>query len=87
MLERTECDCYGLGLSYIETDYGSGIGHSGGDLGIMSEARYFPDADATIVLLINCGDSGITKKLFRLLWDDAMSRALGGLPPRSSREP
>lgn len=79
MLERTECTCYGLGLSFSETPYGSGIGHGGGDFGIRSEARYFPDVDATIVLLVNGGEDGITGKLFKHLWDEALRTALGDL--------
>jgi D-alanyl-D-alanine carboxypeptidase len=69
----------GLGLNFIETPYGVGIGHSGGDLGIMSQVRHFPGLDATLVLLVNGGDSGVISKLFNRLWDDAMRIALAGL--------
>jgi D-alanyl-D-alanine carboxypeptidase len=77
MMEQTECTCYGLGLSFTETPYGTGIGHNGSDFGILSEVRHFPDIDATLVLLANGGNSGITEKLFDRLWNDAMRAALG----------
>ncbi len=79
MQEWTEGFRYGLGLNYIETSYGPGVGHSGGDLGILSQVRHFPSLDATLVLLVNGGDSGVISKLFNRLWDDAMRIALGGL--------
>jgi D-alanyl-D-alanine carboxypeptidase len=79
MQERTECDCYGLGLHFVETAYGLAVGHDGGDFGIRSKVRRFPDLDATLVLLVNGGDSGITATLFNRLWDDAMRTALGEL--------
>ena len=78
MQVRTECACYGLGLHFKETPYGLGVGHSGGDLGILSEVRRFPDLDATLVLLVNGGDSGVTERLFKRLWDEAMRTALAG---------
>lgn len=70
---------YGLGLNYLETPYGRAIGHSGGDTGAMAQVRYFPDVDATLVLLINGGDSGVTERLFGQLWNDATHAALPGL--------
>lgn len=79
MQQWRESSHYGLGLNFIETPYGVGIGHSGGDLGIMSQVRHFPDLDATLVLLVNGGDSGVISKLFNRLWDDAMRIALVGL--------
>jgi D-alanyl-D-alanine carboxypeptidase len=84
MEERTRCDCYGLGLHFLETPYGPGIGHSGGDLGIRTEVRHFPDVDATLVLLVNGGDSGITERLFKHLWDEVMQVALGVLVDAST---
>ncbi|UCD19069.1 MAG: beta-lactamase family protein [candidate division WOR-3 bacterium] len=79
MQDRTKCSCYGLGLSFIETPYGPGLGHNGSDFGILSEVRHFPDVDATLVLLVNGGDSGVTERLFRHLWDEAMRTALDDL--------
>jgi len=70
---------YGLGLNFIQTPYGRGVGHSGGDLGVSSQVRRFPDINATLVLLVNAGDSGIIGKLFNRLWDEAMRTSLGGL--------
>ena len=79
MQEWTEQFRYGLGLNFIETPYGPGVGHSGGDLGVQSRVRHFPDVDATLVLLVNAGDSGVTGRLFNDLWDETMQTALGGL--------
>ena len=76
MLEWREPARYGLGINYIETPYGPGIGHTGGDLGAMSQVRHFPDVDATLVLLMNGGDGGVTARLFWSLWDEAMELAL-----------
>ncbi len=79
MQERTECPCYGLGLSFSQTPYGPAIGHAGGDFGIRCQVRRFPDVQSTLVLLINGGDSGVTERLFNRLWEDAMRTALDGL--------
>ena len=70
---------YGLGLNYIETPYGPGIGHSGGDVGVLSQVRHFPDLDATLVLLSNGGDGGVTARVFSRLWEEVMQAALEGL--------
>jgi D-alanyl-D-alanine carboxypeptidase len=79
MQERIKCSCYGLGLSFIETPYGPGIGHDGGDIGILTEVRRFPDLDATLVLLANAGNCGVPETMFKRLWDEAMRAALGDL--------
>jgi len=79
MQEHTKCSCYGLGLSFVETPYGPAIGHNGSDFGILSEIRRFPDLDATLVLLVNGGDSGITETLFKQLWDEMLRAALSDL--------
>lgn len=78
--ERTRCDCYGLGLSFVDTPYGPALGHSGGDLGVTTRVRWFPEVDATVVLLINGGDGGITGDRGRGLWDAATAAALARLP-------
>jgi D-alanyl-D-alanine carboxypeptidase len=70
---------YGLGLNFIETPYGPGIGHSGGDSGALAQVRHFPDRAATLVLLANGGDSGVTDRLFHRLWGEVMDAALSGL--------
>jgi hypothetical protein len=70
---------YGLGLNFIQTPYGRGVGHSGEDLDVLSQVQRFPDIDATLVLLVNDGDSGVTGRLFNHLWDEAMRISLGGL--------
>lgn len=79
MQEHSRCDCYGLGLSFVKTPYGTGIGHNGGDVGVLSEVRRFPDKEATIVLLVNGGDTGVTEKLFKRLWDEVLKTALGNI--------
>lgn len=78
MLERTECECYGLGISFIRTPYGTAIGHDGGDLGILAQVRHFPGRDATLVLLVNGGNDGVTDDLFGQLWDDTIGAAFQG---------
>ena len=79
MQEWREPVRYGLGLNYAETPYGPGIGHGGADFGAQSRVRHFPEVDATIVLLVNGGDSGLTGRLFGRLWDEAALTALGDL--------
>jgi len=69
----------GLGLGYIETPFGPGVGHSGGDLGALSQVRHFPAHDATLVLLTNGGDGGVPAECFRDLWDELMELVLGDL--------
>jgi D-alanyl-D-alanine carboxypeptidase len=81
MRERTRCDCYGLGLSFKQTPYGMSMGHTGGDFGVLTQVRRFPELDATLVLLVNGGDSGVTDRLFQRLWDHVMQAALGALQP------
>ena len=68
-----------MGLDFIDTPYGKGIGHSGSDIGAQSRVRRFPDLDATVVLLVNAGDSGDMGTLTNDLWNDAMTLALTGL--------
>jgi D-alanyl-D-alanine carboxypeptidase len=70
---------YGLGLNLIETPYGPGVGHAGGDLGAMANVRHFPNVDATLVLLMNGGESGVPEDLFWRMWNDVMETALDGL--------
>jgi D-alanyl-D-alanine carboxypeptidase len=70
---------YGLGLNFIQTAYGPGIGHSGGGTGVQSRVRHFPDVDATLVLLVNAGNNGDMGDLFENLWDKAMETALDNL--------
>lgn len=68
---------YGLGLSCLETPWGVGVGHDGADVGVRSEVRFFPELDATFVLLANGGDGGVPDRLFRRLRDEALALALG----------
>lgn len=70
---------YGLGLNFVQTPYGPAIGHSGGDFGVLSQVRHFPDVDATLVLLVNSGNNGAIGGLFDRLWDEAMQTSLNGL--------
>jgi D-alanyl-D-alanine carboxypeptidase len=69
----------GLGLDLMQTPYGTAVGHSGGDVGALSQVRRFPDLGATLVLLVNGGEGGVLSRLFRSLWNDAMEAALGDL--------
>jgi D-alanyl-D-alanine carboxypeptidase len=77
MKERTQSPRYGLGLSFMETPYGTAVGHSGGDMGVLAQVRRFPGLDATLVLLTNGGDGGVPSELFNRLWEEAMTVALG----------
>lgn len=79
MQTRTQSERYGLGLHFLETPYGVGIGHSGGSFGILSQVRRFPDLDATLVLLTNGGDGGVPGELFNRLWDEVAVAVLQGL--------
>ena len=45
----------GYGLEHNKTPYGNSVGHTGGIDGFLSIAQYFPDEDATFVLLVNSG--------------------------------
>lgn len=47
----------GLGLERYSTSYGYSVGHTGGIDGFISMVQYFPDQDATFVLLINSNTS------------------------------
>jgi len=60
----------------FETDYGKGIGHCGSDFGAMIQVCFFPDRNATIILLMNAGESGNLGGLFWNLWSEALSVVL-----------
>jgi len=45
----------GLGIEHNNTDYGFSVGHTGGIDGFLSIAQYFPEHDATFILLVNSG--------------------------------
>jgi D-alanyl-D-alanine carboxypeptidase len=77
MQEWGERSRYGMGLNFIETPFGPGIGHSGGDSGVLDQVRRFPDRDATLVLLSNGGDGGVPARLFNRLWAEVMEVAFG----------
>jgi D-alanyl-D-alanine carboxypeptidase len=47
----------GLGLEHNNTDYGLSVGHTGGIDGFLSIAQYFPNQDATFILLVNSASS------------------------------
>ncbi len=69
---------YGLGLNLLDTPYGPGLGHDGGDRGAQAKVRHFPARDATLVLLSNAGDDGVPGRLFNGLWQEAVEAALSG---------
>lgn len=78
MTAWSEPSRYGLGLGYLQTPYGRAVGHSGGDVGALAQARCFPDSDVTLILLSNGGDGGLPDELFQGLWEDAVVLALEG---------
>jgi len=43
----------GLGLDYNQSPYGNSVGHTGSIDGFLSIAQYFPEADATFILMVN----------------------------------
>lgn len=53
----------GLGLEYNKTPYGYSVGHTGGIDGFLSVAQYFPEHDATFVLLVNSGSYNNQQRL------------------------
>jgi CubicO group peptidase (beta-lactamase class C family) len=56
---------YGAGISFLETPYGTAIGHEGDDFGLSSFMFHFPDRDVTVVGFMN-----VTSKPFRDLFFD-----------------
>lgn len=50
----------GYGFERVESDYGFGLGHTGGIDGFNTFAYYFPDTDVTYVLLLNSVTAGGT---------------------------
>lgn len=56
---------YGVGLSFLETPYGTALGHEGDDYGYSSFLFHFPDQDVTVVGFMN-----VTSKPFRELFRD-----------------
>ncbi len=53
----------GLGLEHNQTPYGNSTGHTGGIDGFLSIAQYFPEHDATFVLLVNSGSYENSQRL------------------------
>jgi D-alanyl-D-alanine carboxypeptidase len=48
-------DTYGLGIKEYKTTYESGFGHTGGSIGTMSYAIYFPESDISFSICCNLG--------------------------------
>ncbi|MEA3452179.1 MAG: serine hydrolase domain-containing protein, partial [Bacteroidota bacterium] len=69
MINSTNVDDYGLGIYTFETDYGNGVGHSGGAIGTMTYAIYFPDSDISFALACNFGPV-FGGELVTLFYDD-----------------
>ncbi|MCB0644616.1 MAG: beta-lactamase family protein [Phaeodactylibacter sp.] len=44
----------GYGIQRMTSDYGTAVGHTGAINGFFTVAEYFPEQDATIVILVNC---------------------------------
>lgn len=51
----------GYGFERVESEYGFGMGHTGGIDGFNTFAYYFPDTDVTYILLLNSVTAGGTK--------------------------
>jgi D-alanyl-D-alanine carboxypeptidase len=54
---------YGLGLEYLETDFGDVYGHSGASSGFQSNVIYVPDSDVVVVVLTNNFDAEFVEDL------------------------
>ena len=55
MSENFEDVNYGLGIMRYETDFGDGYGHTGGAMGTMTYAIYFPDSQISFTICCNMG--------------------------------
>jgi D-alanyl-D-alanine carboxypeptidase len=54
---------YGLGLDRTKTAFGPSLGHTGDGAGFCTEARYFPDYDAYVVLLTTRTGNDLYKRV------------------------
>ena len=54
----------GYGIEYNKTPYGYSVGHTGGIDGFLSIAQYFPDEDATFILLTNSANYDGSARLY-----------------------
>lgn len=54
---------YGLGLGYLETEFGDAYGHAGASSGFQSNVVYLPEGDVVVVVLTNNFDSEIVEDL------------------------
>ena len=55
MSEIIDKKAYGLGIVRYETDFGYAYGHTGGAIGTMTYAMYFPDSQVSFVICCNMG--------------------------------
>lgn len=72
---------FGLGIFKYETDYGTGYGHTGGGLGTMSFAVYFPDSETVFSICCNMGsvfESDNSERFNNELFDDLVKAIFTG---------
>ncbi len=53
--QNSEGEMYGLGIFEFKTDYETGYGHTGGALGTMTYAIYFPESNISFSICCNLG--------------------------------
>jgi D-alanyl-D-alanine carboxypeptidase len=55
--EEDDGSGYGLGIEYLNTDFGEAWGHNGSSAGFQGDMIYFPENDLILVLLANDADA------------------------------
>ncbi|WP_062152699.1 serine hydrolase domain-containing protein [Beggiatoa leptomitoformis] len=68
---------YGLGLESFFLEGYHVWGHSGRNTGFLTEMRYIPDADITIVILINAGGEADPYQIFEQMFKAMIGAGLG----------
>ncbi|EIJ42248.1 penicillin-binding protein, beta-lactamase class C [Beggiatoa alba B18LD] len=78
LVEDSEVDEeYGLGLESFFVDGYHVLGHSGRNTGFLTEMRYIPEADITIVVLINAGGEADPYQIFERLFSTLVKAKIG----------
>ncbi|MBN2892645.1 MAG: beta-lactamase family protein [Bacteroidales bacterium] len=72
---NSEGDDYGLGIFKYKTDFETGFGHTGGALGTMTYAIYFPDSDISFSMCCNLGPVFVCN-LNKLFYDNLFNELI-----------
>lgn len=81
MINMNADESYGLGIMKYESDYETGYGHTGGSIGTMTYAIYFPDSDISFSVCCNLGAvfaSDNTSMFYTDLYEELLGVILGG---------